>query len=109
MARVLNWRRRYAEAPSCTAPAISCMVVVPFAVARAARRRAAAKPSATRAMANATTTYVTFALVRDNPPLSAAKVPVPDIYVLLYKTFAPAGGLARPASPHAGEQRRARS
>jgi hypothetical protein len=47
-------------------------------------------------MTNATTTYVIFALVRDNPPLSAAKVPVPDIYVLLYKTIAPAGGLDRP-------------
>jgi hypothetical protein len=34
-------------------------------------------------MTKATITYEVFALVRDSAPPSAAKVPVPDIYVLL--------------------------
>ena len=37
-------------APSCTAPAISCIFWVPLPVASTALTRAAAKPSATSAM-----------------------------------------------------------
>jgi hypothetical protein len=46
---------------------------------------AAGNPSATSAKTTATMTYVTFELLRDNPPPSAARVmEVPDINVLLY-------------------------
>ena len=84
IASVRNCRSRYADAPSCTAPEISCMFVVPLPAARTALVRAAAKTSATSAMTAAMTTYVTLAPVRDSAPPSAAKVP--DIYVLLYRT-----------------------
>ncbi len=50
MPSVLNWRTRYAWAPSCTAPAISCIFLVPVPVARTALTKAAAKPSATSAI-----------------------------------------------------------
>jgi hypothetical protein len=56
MPRVLNWRIRYALAPSCTAPAISCIFWVPLPVARTVLTRPPAKPSATRAMTAATMT-----------------------------------------------------
>jgi len=54
--RVLNWRVRYALAPSCTAPAMSCIFWVPLPVARTVLTRPAAKPSATSAMTAATMT-----------------------------------------------------
>jgi hypothetical protein len=53
---VLNWRTRYAEAPSCTAPAISCILLVPRPAASTALVSANAKPNATSAMTPAITT-----------------------------------------------------
>ena len=56
MPSVLNWRVRYAGAPSWTAPAISCIFSVPLPAASTALTKAAAKPNATSAMAAATIT-----------------------------------------------------
>jgi hypothetical protein len=55
-ASVLNWRYRYAVAPSCTAPAISCIFSVPRPAVSTDLTRAAAKPNATSAITAATTT-----------------------------------------------------
>jgi hypothetical protein len=60
------------------------MVLVPRPAASTDLTKAAAKPSATNAKTTATMTNVTFELLRDAPPLSAARViEVPDINVLL--------------------------
>ncbi|CAB5001542.1 unannotated protein [freshwater metagenome] len=58
MARVLNWRVRYAEAPSWIAPAISFIRSVPSLAERTSRTRTAATPRAASAMMATTTTVV---------------------------------------------------
>jgi hypothetical protein len=83
--RVLNWRIRYALAPSCTAPAISCIFWVPLPVARTVLTRPAAKPNATSAIAAATMMMDTLLPVRD----SSLAAKAPDIFVLLYRYTAP--------------------
>nr|BFE77174.1 hypothetical protein GCM10020092_104750 [Actinoplanes digitatis] len=61
------------------------MFVVPRPAASTDLTKTAANASATSAKAIATMTYVTFSLLRDTPPLSAARyTEVPDINVLLY-------------------------
>ena len=60
MLRVLNWRLRYADAPSCTAAAISCILGVPSLAESTCRTRKAATTSAKRAMAATTMTVETF-------------------------------------------------
>jgi hypothetical protein len=60
------------------------MFLVPRPVASTDLTKAAAKPSATSAKTTATMTNVTFELLRDTPPPSAARdLEVPDINVLL--------------------------
>jgi hypothetical protein len=64
---------------------------------------AAAKPSATSAKTIATMTNVTFELLRDTPPLSAARVmEVPDINVLLYTDRTRAADETPGRTPHRG-------
>src|SRR5215212_8069265 len=64
---------------------MSCILGVPRLADSTDLANAAAKPSATSAKTTATMTNVTFELLRDTPPLSAARVvEVPDINVLLY-------------------------
>ncbi|CAB4963331.1 unannotated protein [freshwater metagenome] len=58
IARVLNWRVRYADAPSWIAPAISFILGVPSLAARTSRTRTAATPRAASAMMATTTTVV---------------------------------------------------
>ncbi len=62
---VRNCRNRYADAPSCTALAMSCIFWVPLPAPSTVRTSTAANPSATRAITAATITYVRFAPVRD--------------------------------------------
>ena len=56
--RVLNWRRRYAAAPSCMARAMSCICWVPWPAASTSRTSAPATPSASSATTATMTTQV---------------------------------------------------
>ena len=61
-------------APSCTAAAISCILLVPLPVASTALTSPNAKPNATSAITAATMTYVGLLPVRDSSPLAASKL-----------------------------------
>src|SRR5580700_2133746 len=56
--RVLNWRRRYAAAPSCTARAISCIFWVPWPAASTSRTSTPAVPRASTPTTATMTTQV---------------------------------------------------
>jgi hypothetical protein len=80
-AKVLNWRVRKADAPSCTACAMVCMLVVPSPAASTCVRNIIPIANAMTAMTPTTTTNVRLPPDRSTafpPPASAAKM-CPDI------------------------------
>ena len=73
-ARVRNWRRRYAAAPSCTASEISCIFCVPLLAASTSRTSTQATPSAHSATTPTTITQVRLEPVTSTGPLARASL-----------------------------------
>ncbi len=69
---VLNWRRRYAAAPSWIAVAISCIFGEPWLAASTSRTRTPATASASSAITSTTMTHVRLAPATVTAPLATA-------------------------------------